>query len=245
MSSLDSDPTTSHTQEPTTCILLFPSFQRLSIPHSSQNFSALSSAYLSAEKLHPAHEAAGLTEEQKHHLVRDPSSKSQLPAPHPIIKPVILICGHGGRDERCGILGPILVQRFRSVLKGKGIDAEVGTISHVGGHKFAGNVIIYMPPEPEPTHAENNGLEQREKTLDLKGSGLWYGRVGPENVAGIVEETIINGRIIADLFRGGISQKGDNLGRVLEEQLKRDGAVEEGALKLKPKPRAKKSSSSG
>jgi len=168
-----------------------------------------------------------------------------LPAPRPITKPVILICGHGGRDERCGILGPILVQRFRSVLTEKSIDAEVGTISHVGGHKFAGNVIIYMPPEPEPTHAEHKETEQQEKTFNLKGTGLWYGRVGPENVAGIVEETMINGRIIADLFRGGISQKGDNLGRVLEEQLKRDGVDEEGTLKLKPKPRAKRSSSSG
>jgi (2Fe-2S) ferredoxin len=244
MSSLSSDPATTQSLEPTTSILLFPSFQRLSIPHSPQNFRALSSAYLSVEKLHPAHEAAGLTEEQKHDLVRDSSSKSYLPAPQPITTPVILICGHGGRDERCGILGPILVQRFWSVLKEKGLEAEVGTISHVGGHKFAGNVIIYMPPGPERTHAENEEPEQREKTLELKGTGLWYGRVGPENIAGIVEETIINGRIIADLFRGGVSQKGDNLGRLLEEQLKRDGAGEEGALNLKPKPRAKRAASS-
>jgi hypothetical protein len=140
-------------------------------------------------------------------------------------------------------MGPILVQRFRAVLEERGIDAEVGTISHVGGHKFAGNVIIYLPPgsEPEHTHAETKAealAEKGDNIINLKGTGLWYGRVGPEHVDGIVEETMIRGRIIADLFRGGISQKGDNLGQVLEQQL-RPASGDEGALKLKPKSRAK------
>jgi hypothetical protein len=34
-------------------------------------------------------------------------------------------------------------------------------VSHVGGHKFAGNVIVYSP----------------------SGTGVWYGRVFPEKVS--------------------------------------------------------------
>jgi hypothetical protein len=134
------------------------------------------------------------------------------------------------------------------VLEERGIEAEVGTISHVGGHKFAGNVIIYLPPGSEPEHTPGETKAEAEaeaeaekgnKTINLKGTGLWYGRVGPEHVDGIVEETMTRGRIIADLFRGGISQKGDNLGQVLEQQLRGESG-DEGALKLKPKSRAKK-----
>ncbi|KAF2710687.1 hypothetical protein K504DRAFT_480820 [Pleomassaria siparia CBS 279.74] len=208
----------------TSSMMLFPSFQRIdNIPHDSTSLTNLATAYLSATTLHPFHKAANLTPEQEANLIRDPSLATNLPTPSPIEKPVILICGHGGRDERCGILGPLLQGEFKNALKGKGIDAHVGTISHIGGHKFAGNVIIYLPPS----------------WSQLSGTGLWYGRVGPEQVDGIIEETILGGRLVADLFRGGITMGGVNLGRVLEEQLKRDnGGEKDAGLRLKPRARA-------
>lgn len=95
-------------------------------------------------------------------------------------------------------------------------------ISHIGGHKFAGNVIIYLPPT-----LSDNGL---------KGSGIWYGRVDPDKVEGIVQETIVQGRVIADLFRGGITQNGPNLGRLLEAQMQKERG-DEGGLRLKPRAR--------
>lgn len=123
---------------------------------------------------------------------------------------------------RCGVMGPALRTEFEdkldrqgyTVLKGPVQDAQehthrieggntgsrgttrVGLISHIGGHKFAGNVIIYLPP----------GLLLDGLTHPLAGHGIWLGRVEPKHVEGIVSETISGGKIIADMFRGGIDQ---------------------------------------
>ena len=143
---------------------------------------------------------------------------------------LVLICGHGGRDMRCGITGPILRNEFESCLPSKDIyvlkgpveipqdspsmtlpsseavkptrTARIALISHIGGHKFAGNVIIYIPPGMKATSRESHALA---------GYGIWYGRVEPKHVEGIIEETVLNGYVIEDLFRGGIRQDGEIL----------------------------------
>lgn len=146
---------------------------------------------------------------------------------------LVLICGHGGRDARCGEFGPVLKHEFESVLARQDLDVEreavfvpgpsedgqesidqnelskipgtaarVGLISHIGGHKFAGNVIIYIPP----------GMKTRDgEAHPLAGCGIWYGRVEPRHVEGIVKETVIEGNVIEELFRGGIRQGGEVL----------------------------------
>ncbi|KAF9221906.1 hypothetical protein BS17DRAFT_841748 [Gyrodon lividus] len=58
--------------------------------------------------------------------------------------------------------------------------------SHIGGHKFAGNVIIYTP----------------------RGASVWYGRVTPHDVHSIVKNTVIAGQVLPPILRGGL-----NLGR--------------------------------
>ncbi|KAK2466522.1 hypothetical protein APHAL10511_002164 [Amanita phalloides] len=55
--------------------------------------------------------------------------------------------------------------------------------SHIGGHKFAGNCIIYTP----------------------QGSCIWYGRVTPHEVESIVTSTIIGGVVLPSLLRGGLN----------------------------------------
>ncbi|TFY55357.1 hypothetical protein EVG20_g9350 [Dentipellis fragilis] len=55
--------------------------------------------------------------------------------------------------------------------------------SHIGGHKYAGNIIIYMP----------------------QGAGVWYGRVSTHEVEPIVRTTILDGRILPPLLRGGVN----------------------------------------
>ncbi|KAF1926728.1 uncharacterized protein M421DRAFT_422329 [Didymella exigua CBS 183.55] len=207
-----------------TTAYLFPSFQRIrSISHTSEAFRNFATAYLKAPKLHPMHD--GLSAAQKAALTRNMSKATLLPTPEPITKPMVLICGHGGRDQRCGILGPILQSSFRKELERRGIDADVVQISHIGGHKYAGNIIIYLPPS----------LDENA----LKGSGIWYGRVGPEQVEGVVEETVIKGRIVGDLLRGGVMQGGGNIGRIVEAQLKAERSEEDqGKLRLRPRARA-------
>lgn len=153
----------------------------------------------------------GLSPEDKSRLTRDPSQADQHPA-NPIRDVVVLICGHGGRDMRCGVMGPLLRDKFLSVLDSEGmsvtdappgddgdVKTRVGLISHVGGHKFAGNVIVNIPP----TMTLPDGSAHR-----LAGCAIWYGRVEPRHVEGIVSATIREGRVIGELFRGGIDAEG-------------------------------------
>jgi hypothetical protein len=124
---------------------------------------------------------------------------------------------------RCGVMGPVLRDEFRErlpeagvqVLEGPAeqqaaeddategkISARVGLISHIGGHKFAGNVIIYLPPSMKT---------QDGKSHPLAGHGVWYGRVEPKHVQGIVHETVIKGNVITEFFRGAIKRNGEIL----------------------------------
>lgn len=205
-----------------TTVLLFPAFKRIrNVPHTAKGIDALISAYLKAQKLHSAH--APLSDAQKAELMRDPSLATHLSQPEPVTKPTVLICGHGGRDQRCGVLGPILQDGFRADFARRNLDADVGLISHIGGHKYAGNVIIYLPPNMEDH--------------PLSGAGIWYGRVRPEDVEGLVEETIVKGRVIIPMLRGGVTVDGSDIGRIVEAQLK-IARGEDMTLKLKPRTRA-------
>jgi hypothetical protein len=100
---------------------------------------------------------------------------------HDITDELVLICGHGLRDVRCGVLGPLLQREFDQVLTHeKLLHVKTGQITHIGGHAYAGNVV-YFPRQ---------------------GESVWYGRVFPEDVQGIVDTTIKQGMIIRDKYRG-------------------------------------------
>ena len=49
--------------------------------------------------------------------------------------------------------------------------------SHVGGHRFAGNVLIYP-------------------------GGDWYGYVTPEDVPRLIERHLLGGTVVTELWRG-------------------------------------------
>ena len=118
---------------------------------------------------------------------------------------------------RCGVMAPALEREFQRVLLSSGFETannygstvdnpthvNVGLISHIGGHKYAGNVIIYIPPKMKAGFS----IEPHP----LAGKGIWYGRVEPKHVKGIVDETILGGKVVTDHFRGGIDRKGDIL----------------------------------
>ncbi|BGP21209.1 sucrase/ferredoxin-like family protein [Rhodotorula toruloides] len=141
---------------------------------------------------------------------------------------VILLCSHRKRDKRCSIAAPLLISQFHIHLdkhglhvdergedlaegpaieeweggeeersrkleeklkEGTGVESgRVGLfkVSHIGGHRYAGNVIIYF----------------------RNGSSIWYGRVTPPDVAAIVDRTIIHGKVIPELLRGGLGLAG-------------------------------------
>jgi (2Fe-2S) ferredoxin len=189
---------------------------------------ALVKGYLLPKKINPAHEK--LSPIHKDRLTRKEEFAELLHDVQDVTDVVVLICGHSSRDLRCGKYGPVLKSEFETALRRAGLQVEKGPIvipapgseqtslleskepikktarvaetSHIGGHKWAGNVILYIPPGSKTKEGASH---------PLAACGIWYGRVGPEHVEGIVEETVLGGRVIEELFRGGVRQGGEIL----------------------------------
>lgn len=198
---------------PPASAFLLPSFKYIPrIPTDAEGVEAFIKAFVLPKKLHRTYEK--LTAEQHYALLRKPELQRQFSGVRDVEEILILVCGHGGRDDRCGQMAPILMAEFEEKLQRQNIailkgvpsaetnnsfnsmpSARIASISHIGGHKFAGNVIVYIPPS-----FSNN---------PLAGKGIWYGRVGPEHVEGIVANTILEGKVIKDQFRGGIDRDGE------------------------------------
>lgn len=106
-----------------------------------------------------------------------------------ISNPIVLICGHGSRDERCGVIAPLLAAEFRAVLARESLlynkdtnpnGTMVSICSHIGGHAFAGNVIFHF----------GDGSES-----------VWCSRVLPHHVQGLVSNTLQKRILINELTR--------------------------------------------
>lgn len=104
----------------------------------------------------------------------------------------IYVCCHAARDHRCGVIGRLLVSTMREYIKSPpedlstvldSLDIHIFGCSHVGGHKFAGNMVIYRP--------------------DWK-QGIWYGRVLPDDVDRIMRDTVLDAKILGRHWRGGL-----------------------------------------
>lgn len=205
-----------------TSAYLLPSFKYVPfLPRVSfDSVEALAKGYLLPEELHSANQ--GLSPIHRDRLTRKTAYQRLLYGVRDVDDVLVLICGHGGRDMRCGVMGTVLRQEFEAQLPDEGIEvlrgpaevdgddgvaaisgvvekparmARVGLISHIGGHKFAGNVIVYLPPSLKTSEGQPH---------PLAGHGIWYGRVEPKHVRGILQETILKGNVIEDMFRGGI-----------------------------------------
>eukprot|EP01121_Diplochlamys_sp_Union-15-3_P006155 TRINITY_DN16666_c0_g1_i1.p1 TRINITY_DN16666_c0_g1~~TRINITY_DN16666_c0_g1_i1.p1 ORF type:complete len:280 (+),score=42.36 TRINITY_DN16666_c0_g1_i1:59-898(+) len=117
----------------------------------------------------------------------------------------IFVCSHELKDKRCGYCGPIIQQQLQERIEAEKIDAIVLKTSHIGGHKYAANVIVY------PT-------------------GDWYGYVKPKDVDRIVKEHLIGKKVCYDLWRGrrgltiteqAMISPSKNLTKELQEKVKR------------------------
>lgn len=75
--------------------------------------------------------------------------------------------------------------------------AKVMFINHVGGHKWAANVIIYRK--------EKTGEGEKP---DEAAQCIWLAKVTPRHVEGIVRHTVLEGRVCdSGLVRGGFDKK--------------------------------------
>lgn len=97
-------------------------------------------------------------------------------------KTVILVCVHGSRDNRCGRAGPQVIEELNNQLLQRSISKESITVagcSHIGGHKYAGVLVVY----PE---------------------GDWYGMISKRNVSDLLEH-IAAGKKYLKCWRGNES----------------------------------------
>lgn len=124
----------------------------------------------------------------------------------------VFVCAHGSRDKRCGVCGPALIEKLIEEIEIRGLTNQitVSPCSHIGGHKYAGNVIIYSPDS------------------DGKITGHWwdkfpwymeacfrfplfvyrfdhihfrYGYVTPDDVPELIDQHIDQGQVIERLWR--------------------------------------------
>ena len=94
------------------------------------------------------------------------------PPGEPVDHPLLLVCTHGTRDRCCARFGQPLCR----ALNRHAPEGWVRQVSHVGGDRFAGNVVCL----PE---------------------GLYFGRVRPADVPGLLGD-YLEGRIDVDRYRG-------------------------------------------
>ncbi|KAF2179276.1 hypothetical protein K469DRAFT_674475 [Zopfia rhizophila CBS 207.26] len=173
------------------------------------------------------------------------SSTSDLkarPCPH---KYLILLCSQKTRDARCGQSAPLLRKEFERHLRPLGLYRDlhderpggVGIyfISHVGGHKFSANVMVYRKAsaveKPKELNGHMNGIQETLKKLKVEGDKeeevvldvnkeqeeegngeaaqcIWLARVRPEDCENIIRYTVLQGKVVKPerQLRGGFDR---------------------------------------
>ncbi|KAF2401042.1 hypothetical protein EJ06DRAFT_582032 [Trichodelitschia bisporula] len=219
-----------------TTILLLPAFVLLDnvTPSSTQTLvSIIDSAPQTTSPLH----THGLSIPRSLHGI------SIRACPH---EAVILLCSQRTRDVRCGQSAPLLRREFERHLRPRGLARDlhderpggVGIyfISHVGGHKFAANVIVYRragafgerkvegektvengeadatagegEEKEDPRNGEAAGTDEK---IDDAGAGqcIWLARVRPEDCENIVRYTVMQGKVVKPdtQLRGGFDRE--------------------------------------
>ncbi|KAF2276787.1 uncharacterized protein EI97DRAFT_433017 [Westerdykella ornata] len=164
------------------------------------------------------------------------------PCPH---KYLILLCSQKTRDARCGQSAPLLRKEFERHLRPLGLHRDlhderpggVGIyfISHVGGHKFSANVMIYRKvsavERKEELNGRSHGLQEaleelkveddkgKEVVLDVNkeveeeeggeaAQCIWLARVRPEDCENIIRYTVLQGKVVKPerQLRGGFDR---------------------------------------
>lgn len=127
---------------------------------------------------------------------------------------VILLCSQRTRDARCGQSAPLLRREFERHLRPLGLyrdmdDTRPGGvgiyfISHVGGHKYSANVIVYRRRD-----FEWYKREEAETNDEGAAQGIWLARVKPEECENIIRYTVLQGKVLkpGQQLRGGFDRE--------------------------------------
>lgn len=146
---------------------------------------------------------------------------------------VILMFSQRTRDVRCGQSAPLLRKEFERLLRPLGLYRDlhderpggVGIyfISHVGGHKYSANVMVYRRPNAfglDDPMTQANGAEQTNGSEASNGNGvenkenlgaaqgIWLARVMPEDCDNLIRYTVLRGKVVKpeSQLRGGFDR---------------------------------------
>ncbi|KAG6176865.1 hypothetical protein E4U27_004752 [Claviceps purpurea] len=140
---------------------------------------------------------------------------------------VVLLCSQRSRDARCGQSAPLLRKELERHLRPLGLHRDlhderpggvaIYLISHVGGHKYAANVIIYRRHNAfAALQGLGAGLDAPERDSGLgeddaevgAGQCIWLARVRPEHCENLVRYTILKGKLVKpeSQLRGGFDR---------------------------------------
>jgi hypothetical protein len=156
---------------------------------------------------------------------------------------LILLCSQKTRDARCGQSAPLLRREFERHLRPLGLYRDlhderpggVGIyfISHVGGHKFSANVMVYRKAaavqKPRELNGHVNGIQEALEELKVQddkgvvldvnkeqqdeGNGeaaqcIWLARIKPEDCENIIRYTVLQGKVVkpGSQLRGGFDR---------------------------------------
>ncbi|KAG5970036.1 hypothetical protein E4U58_000799 [Claviceps cyperi] len=144
---------------------------------------------------------------------------------------VVLLCSQRSRDARCGQSAPLLRKELERHLRPLGLHRDlhderpggvaIYLISHVGGHKYAANVIIYRrhnafaalqgsgAGSDAPEQDSALGEDDSDSDADMgAGQCIWLARVRPEHCENLVRYTILRGKLVKpeSQLRGGFDR---------------------------------------
>lgn len=150
------------------------------------------------------------------------------PCPHRVL---ILLCSQKTRDARCGQSAPLLRKELERHLRPLGLFRDLDDerpggvgiyfISHVGGHKYSANVMIYRKADAfgldNLERAKFNGEVLPIPSQTVQGDGeqkgaaqcIWIARVKPQDCEGIVKFTVLQGKVVKpeSQLRGGFDRQ--------------------------------------
>lgn len=155
---------------------------------------------------------------------------SSRPCPH---RYLILLYSQKTRDARCGQSAPILRREFERHLRPLGLHRDlhdtrpggVGIyfISHVGGHRYSANVMVYRRSDRAPglkgagggaaSNQSSNNNDNSNGNSGIAASGeasqcIWLARVRPQDCENIVRYTVLQGKVVKpeSQLRGGFDR---------------------------------------
>ncbi|QPG94388.1 hypothetical protein C2857_005833 [Epichloe festucae Fl1] len=141
---------------------------------------------------------------------------------------VILMCSQRTRDARCGQSAPLLrkelerhlrpLDLYRDMHDERPGGVAIYFISHVGGHKYSANVMVYRRPNAFGQDDDVSGdacgppPDGRADSDDLPDVGaaqcIWLARVRPEDCENLVRYTVLKGKVVKPerQLRGGFDR---------------------------------------